>query len=514
MFPRTLLAALLALALPATASAATYTVAPGERIQAAVDKANDDDTVQIQQGVYVEQVGVPDRITIEAAPGTVLAGPTEGSGPALSLAKGGKVTGLVVVGFVGDALTTGPGDTLVQRSALITVAKDAAALSTTAASASAARTVTLDSTILVGARSLAASTASPAAVTPGKITVAARHVTAIGEVLADAATASATSAGIAVTFTDSIVRGRRTARPGVTPVGPAPATIAADTARNSVADDASDAAAIFVAPDRFDYHLRADASAVTDKGQVTGGESTTDIDGQPRTNGSASDYGADEFVDRAPTVTLGAPGTVRQGHAATFEAQAADPDGAIGGGIVRYVWSFGDGSAPVETTSPSVSHTFAERREHAVTVTVTDRNGSSATSSPATFTVLDGTPPTLTLAQPGDRQRLPLYTAKGKRRKVVFFGTARDDTALASVQFALRRTATKAGTCRWFDGRRLKAASCSAPIVLTAKLVGESWRYVLPRAARPPRGVYQVSFLARDASGLSSDVPTHTFRFR
>lgn len=518
MSPRTLLVALLALSFPATASAATYVVEPGQKIQDAVAKAADGDTVEVRSGTYTEQVSADDAITIAASPGTLLVSPADKTGPTLSLADGGTVTGLGVISFVGDAVSVGPGATLIQRSAFITGAKDAAALTTIGTDGQGARTITIDSTVLSGAAALSATMPqSLGASPPGKIAVDARHVTAIGRIVANSSAASPGAGGIAITFLDSIIRGKREAAGrAATLILPAvPATITADPARNSVADDASDASSVFVRPSRADYHLRADASALMNKGSMTQGESDRDIDGQPRVAGSASDYGADEFTDRAPTVSLTAPATVRQGREATFTASAADPDAAIGGGIVRYVWNFGDGSAPVETTTPSATHAFAERRSYTVTVTVTDRNGSTAASTPATITVLDGTPPSVTIDQPAAKQRVKLYKAKGARRRVVFFGSVGDDTAVGSVVLVLRRSASKNGTCRWFDGRsRLRAASCASPTLLTARIDNGTWRYVLPRKARLRRGTYQVSAVSTDASGLGSAVVTNSFRFR
>jgi len=510
-----LAAALLALALPAGAGAATITVSPGQKIQEAVNAASPGDTIEIRAGVYTENVTVNKKLTLAADAGAILAGAASGTRPALAFTNsdGTTITGLTVLNTVGDAVSLGGGATLIQRAQLITTAKGAGALVADSGppTSNQAKTVTIDSTILVGPKSISSAYASPTVGGPG-VTIAARHVTAIGNVVADASGSQpgllvTASQPLAVSFADSIVRGARVTAPGA-----AGATIAADPARNSVADTAADAGELFVRPAGFNYRLRADA-AVIDRGQITSGESATDVDGQERTLGPASDYGADEFANRAPSATLTAPATVRQGLPAAFDASgSADPDAAIGGGIVSYTWNFGDGTTE-ETTVPTVRHTFAERRAYSVTVTVTDRNGATATSSAAAFTVLDGTGPKVTVGQPAAKQRIPRKTKSGKRRKITFFGTAQDDTAMGTVYVTLRPVASRNGVCRWYDGkRRLIAGSCTTPTVLTAKLTGTSWRLAIPASAKLPAGPYRLDAIAADASGMPGALVSTTFR--
>ncbi|MEO6496236.1 MAG: PKD domain-containing protein, partial [Solirubrobacteraceae bacterium] len=266
----------------------------------------------------------------------------------------------------------------------------------------------------------------------------------------------------------------------------------------------------------LNVHLRADASVIN-KGQATEGESATDIDGDPR--GSVTDYGADEFVNRAPIAALTGPaGTVREGRAVTFDASKSfDPEAAIGGGVVAYHWEFGDGTS-ADTTTPTTAHTFSERKQFPVTVTVTDKQGlASAASSPVTVSVLDGTPPTVTIGQPAAKQRLNLYKRNKPRRRarVTLFGNAADDTALATVYLALRPVASEDGQCRWFNGKaKLVAAPCTQPTLLTATVTGGSWQYRLPLKARLPRGAYRLIAVAVDSSGLSGEPRTVRFRFR
>ena len=50
------------------------------------------------------------------------------------------------------------------------------------------------------------------------------------------------------------------------------------------------------------------------------------------------------------------------------------------GSITSYLWDFGDGSPPVATTSPSLSHTYNEPGSFTASVTETDSAGTSTKS--------------------------------------------------------------------------------------------------------------------------------------
>jgi uncharacterized protein YodC (DUF2158 family) len=514
---RSALAALLAvLVLPAGAHAAnTITVNPGDDVQAKVDSAADGDTVHFKAGSYSATVSTAkNNLTIEGEAGVILANPASATTPTLTFTgSGAKLTDMTIVSTVADAVVLGKDTTLVQRSELVTLKSGASALSVTGGVGDAARTITIDSSVLVGPKSFSASYGA-ATIAGAGITVAARHLTAIGNVVADASQGSLAAGNIAETFLDSVIRGARAAVAGT----PTTATITAAADRNSVADTAADVAALFVRPGGFNYHLRADASSLINKGQLTTGESDKDIDGDPRVGGAASDYGADEFVNRAPTAALSGPtAKVRQGIAATFDAsKSTDPEGAVGGGIANYHWEFGDGSS-ADTTTPTTTHAFSERKSYDITVTVTDKQGaSSAASSPVSIEVIDGTPPTVSISQPRVKQRINLYKKKSRRRAAVtFFGKSTDDTLLSKVYLALRPLKLAGTQCRWFDGKRkLVTAGCGNPAPLSATLTGTSWRYTLPLKAKLPKGAYQLVAIAYDASGLPSAVQTVNFRFR
>lgn len=500
---RSLLALIAVLAVPASASAATVVVNPGDDVQAKVDTAAAGDTVLFKAGAHTGTVatGTAD-LTLKGEPGAFLVNGSGATAPTIAFTgSASTVSDLTVISTVSDGVRFGTGAGQLLRSTVVTLAEAGVAASTTAGALDSARTLTVDSSILVGKTALAASFSAPSLL--GSIAVVARHVTAIGALTADGSLSPAST--LTFTVTDSLVRGA--VGTGVT----------AETSRNSIAATAADAGSLFVRPGGFNYHLRADAPVV-DKGQMTSGESATDVDGDPRVSGSASDYGADEFVNKAPTAALAAPGTaVRQNLPATFDAsKSVDPEAAVGGGIARYHWDFGDGTT-ADTTTPTTTHAFAGKQAYSVTVTVTDKQGASAASSPVAVTVIDGTPPVVRIGQPGAKQRITLYSKKkkAKRLRVTLFGNATDDVGLGKVYLTLRPVATKGGKCRWFDGkRRLRSGDCTVPILLTAKLSGGSWRYALPLKAKLPRGPYQLAAIAVDASGLPGAAQTVSFRFR
>jgi hypothetical protein len=505
----------LAFVLPTAARAATVTINPGDNVQAKLDGAADGDTVHFKPGTYTGTfTAAKNTLTVEGEGGVFLVSPSGATAATLTYTgSNAKLTDITVLSTVADAVVLGKDGSTIQRAEIVATKSGQSAVSVVGAGLDAARTITVDSSVLTGPKAFSASYAAPG-IGVSTITAAFRHVTAIGNVVADASAGVGLGGGITETFLDSIIRGKQVPAAGA----PTTATITADPARNSVAEAATDVAALFVKPAGFDFHLRADATAVLDKGQVTAGESEKDLDGDPRTNGPASDYGADEFVNRAPTAALAAPGAkVRQNVPATFDAsKSADPEGASGGGIANYHWDFGDGKT-ADTTTPTTTHAFPERKSYNVTVTVTDRQGAaSAASAPVAVDVLDGTPPEVSVSQPLTKQRINLYKPRTKKRaKVTFFGKASDDTQLAKVYLALRAVAVKNGRCKWFDGKsKLVTGECGNPPVLATALTGTTWRYALPRKARLPKGPYLLAAIAVDASGLPSEYKQIAFRLR
>lgn len=547
-----LVAALAALALPAAASADTKEVTTAAEFTAAAQSAVSGDVIHVHPGVYVANVSVANQgVVIDADPGALLANASGATSPTLAFAATSGTTpdvvrGLFVVntapasgsGLGPAAVQVGAPGLTMQRALALSAAGDA--VTSTAGMGSTDRTVTLDSTMLFatgkGAAAVRATATSLAPISPaGATTVAAHHVTALGDstVILDNGDANglllptpAPSGNIAATFTDSILLGKRPAPRTNTSQFSAPNTATLDVStRDEVADGFGEAGALFVNPARGNYHLRADAP-VRGRGGFTTGESATDIDGDAIPASGPTDLGADQFVNRPPTAALAAvTQTVRQNRPVTFDASGSrDPDANIGGGIAAYHWNFGDGQTTT-TTTPTTTHAYAAKQAYSVTVTVTDRQGAtSGPSGAATFTVIDGVPPTITVAGPRTHQKIALYKTrkvKGHRVRthtrlpVAFFGGAADDVAVGHVVLALRTASSKNNVCKWFDGKRsLRRGRCTAPRLLTPTLLGGGWRYALPLRAKLSRGAYKLYAIAVDSSGLASPAEIVSFRLR
>lgn len=90
----------------------------------------------------------------------------------------------------------------------------------------------------------------------------------------------------------------------------------------------------------------------------------------------------------APTAVFNvSPSAAVPGQPVQFDATASRP--GAGHSIVRLVWNFGDGSAPVETNIWTASHTYTTPGSYVVTLNVADEAGQVATS---TQTVSVGAP--------------------------------------------------------------------------------------------------------------------------
>jgi PKD repeat protein len=80
---------------------------------------------------------------------------------------------------------------------------------------------------------------------------------------------------------------------------------------------------------------------------------------------------------QAPTSSFVLPATCTAGTPCGFHSTSTDPDGDIT--AATFSWNFGDQSTPA--TTPDATHTFAQSGPYTVTLTVTDAQGLSATSS-------------------------------------------------------------------------------------------------------------------------------------
>ncbi len=564
------LVAAAALALPAGASAATYSVTPG-RLGATAANARPGDVVILAAGIYRESATIPaGGVVLEGRPGAVVVGDPgakEGA-PALDFtgADGGPdvVSGLIVANLtsrapairagaagvrVADAMVLAPygqglaltgGANLLQRA--LVYGTDAIGF---ASGLAAAKSLTIDSAMLVagssgaGIRAVSAGGLGSALTgAPGAMTIAARHVTIGGAanpfvLNADAPDPTASAGDIVATAADSIALGTSVTRAAArqTPIDPVAGTVTGaiggivnavtggQGAPNGSASGGTttltlartvtsgDPAALFVDAAKLDYHLRADAP-VLGRGGLTAGESTLDIDSQPRATGSTSDLGADEFVNRPPEAALRLSGSsVREGASVTLDgSRSRDPEAAIGGGIVEYRWNFGDGQTAT-TATPTVTHDYAKRGSYTPALVVVDRQGGVARPATAGLRVTDGAPPKLVVGGPAAGSHV-------KGRRLLLWGTASDDSGVAAVHVAIRLTRkTAKGRCYWLDPRRgFRARSCSRPILISPKVANGRWRYRMPSKLRLRPRVHELLAAAVDGSGLSSPVSTVRFR--
>ena len=182
-----------------------------------------------------------------------------------------------------------------------------------------------------------------------------------------------------MTASDSIVQG---ATPTKSNAGLLGTLLPPNTATLTLArtDQTTPPDALFVSTARRNYHLRADAPVIDKGGPAESGDSETDLDGQPRIAGAASDLGADEFGNTPPTAMIELKTAVpRTGQPVTFDGSAStDRETAIGGPIAEYRWTFGDGISET-TTTPTVEHTYSREGALVAQLVVVDRQGAAST---------------------------------------------------------------------------------------------------------------------------------------
>lgn len=565
----TVAAVLGACAAPAAAQAATYTVAAGggpcggadlscESLVAAAGAVVAGDTVNVTPGTYAGATFATPGVTIAGTAagvvvnsGLVFSGNggspselrrvavavTSGAGPAIDVtgASGLTLADALVVsqnghGVIFSASTANT----VLRSTIATGggASDAVRVFSDGAGD---RALTIDSTIVTGgAAGLAGRSTGGAA---GDIQITARHLTAAGStngVVLDSSQAGALLPGagdIAMTASDSIVLNGAavTNNPGV--AGIIGANTATFTPTRTLT--AGDPNTLFVNPGSRNFRLRVGSPAI-DQGQITAGESATDVEGDPRSAGAAPDQGADEFVNKPPVARLAAASaTVPAGRALTFTAAGSSDDV---GPIKTYQWRFGDGQTAA-TTTPTVTHAYANEGPVSATLVVTDAlDVPSAASAPVTVTVTDGTPPAVSIDLPKRNQSVPLVTrttktVKGKdgtrrkrtttrRTRLGFGGRALDKSGVRSIVIALRQVsraptkkkkkkATSSQTttrkCRWLDPKKgIVVRGCDKPVQITAKYnaADATWTYRLPAARRLSAGTYRLSAAGVDKAGV------------
>jgi hypothetical protein len=480
-----------------------------------------------------------------------------GTPAVLSPGAGGvTLTDTLVVSNVGPALVVeGSEANRIIRSQLLVTEPDSDAVRVLSGDAG-KRTLTIDSSIFVGGAKAAGLLARSTGATAGDISLQVRHATialsAKGIVLdASGATGQglltgATAAGnIDADVFSSIVHGTSsTDRYQPTLPIQGTANTASLTFSNSDAPPAeandgtvemggatSTPDAELFAPKSL--KLRPNAAVVDKGGALQAGESTTDVDGNPREvdggdadTAAQSDIGADEYVNQPPKALFGITNkNPRQNEAIGFVSGSTDPEQGAGGGIVEWRWDFGDGKKEV-TKVGGVAHAYTEVGTYKATLQVVDAQGLVSAVTPAQeIVVKDGIPPTLAVTAPVDGAKLNLkstYLLGARRPKplqLTLLGTVADASGVDSVEIALaltkrdrvkkarkrRKRASSSATalCEFYSGRLFtKKKDCTKETWVKATLVPGGWTLKTRKGLRLPAGRYTLRVRAKDKTGL------------
>ena len=129
-----------------------------------------------------------------------------------------------------------------------------------------------------------------------------------------------------------------------------------------------------------DYRLTPFSPAI-DRGSSVALASGTDLEGNPRVVNGKADAGCYEYQSNGGGEGGSGGGAFDFHFEALGELRRAVPlvvvfTGAVvnASGAVDYIWDFGDGTAPVTTQAPTVSHTYLTPSESDYTVTATATN--------------------------------------------------------------------------------------------------------------------------------------------
>jgi hypothetical protein len=539
-----LIAALLTLALPAVALADTTTVDPGaagacarggtcKSIADAVGVSQPSDVLAVKPGSYAENVTIGNTLTgltVNADPGAVVTGTltvsannvkvggltvatSTGTAPSLT-ASGGKLTltDATIVSFVGTALSlTGGADNLIQRSTVVSVEP---AGDTSDGVKQGPAGLTVDSSIVVGGAKGAGvrvtTTSGSAAAT-----LTLNHVTTTAASTGKAIVLDGTGGSLPITpvgnitlsVASSIVHGASSAArdPGVVIVRPAnsvTASFASSDATDFTGADGAHVAgtgnptadsAVFGPKLRLKF-----GSPVIDRGgAVVAGESDTDIDGDPRTSGAATDIGADEFVNHPPALTLAVtPSAAKTGEIVTATGTATDREGQTDLGA--YVVDWGDGSPKDQSGAPSLRHAYAKPGSFTISMAVADKSGAVSPVATQALTVTDGTPPQLQITTPKANAKVALNPRRKKPLQLNVIGVDADESGIAGIDVAVTKVGKR---CRQYTGSRLAARGCAKYVFLKARLNGNGFRLVTKKGLRLPKGTYEVRAKATDVKG-------------
>jgi hypothetical protein len=562
--------AVAALAVPAAANAATYTVKAGDGpcggadlacgglVEAAAAPAASGDVFNVAAGTYPSAKFTTD-VTIAGDLGFVVDGTLEfagggvsklskvavatgaGNAPAIYVSGGGglELSDSVAVsrdGF-GIFITSGLGNKIV-RSAVVTGGQATGAIQVQTGPGDSDVAVTVESSILsgggAGIRAFTSNNEFEALGTrpAGDIDLTLRHITAAGStngIDVDSSNSRTLpllgpSGDIVATVSDSIALTNRVVNfPGTLGLTPNTATLTSTRTLES-----ADPATLFVNPAGGNYRLRPDATQAIGQGSVTPGESATDIDGEDRAT-APTDLGADEFNNAAPTAVIKlATATPRSSQPVTFDGRgSSDREGTP---IAQYRWRFSDGKTE-NTTQPFVQHTFADEGDAAAGLVVVDSTGVASPEVAVSFKLVNGTPPGVAIVKPKSKQTFRTFTTKTKtvtkngrkvktkvraRTKIQFAGLSKAKVGnMQRVLLTLQKTGSTGSKtkCRYYDARKgLLLVSCSRPKLITARLVRNSasgaWSYTVPTKRRLSTGSWKLSAYGVDTTGAFGNSAT------
>jgi PKD repeat protein len=421
------------------------------------------------------------------------------------------------------------------RSRVVTTAATGNAVEVASGSANDTMQVRIDSSILSGGDSgtgliaqspkFVDANSQPITVTAALATVAGSTTAVVADAEPAALQIGTLPGAIHVAFNHSIVHGAAQARSGSNAMGAQSIAridiVSSDTdikpAANVTAANNSNTpiARLLIDLAHDNLHLRGDAPVIDKGGQPAAGDSTTDVDSDPRVVGPASDLGADEFVNRVPVARVKtAHATVSEKVSVTFSGSAStDPD--AGDRIAWYRWDFGDGKQTT-TQSASVSHTYSRSGSYTVSLRVVDIH--NAISEPATIglRVKDNKRPSISIRAPAGKNVL------SSRTRLTISGRTSDANGVRHVRLSIRfvqRSKSRAGRasasrCRYFTGHRFVTKRCGRRIWLRARLSKGVWRYRVPRSLRLAPGRYEIKARATDKKGLRSRTAIRHFRVR
>lgn len=534
------IASVLALALPAAAHAAAYTIAPGggacgspgdlacgSFTDAATAAANGD-TFAVSAGTY-DGGGTFPSVAITGEPGVVLTGAltftnsggiatlqrvnvvNSAGGPAITASgtSGLDVRDLTAVSTSGHGvLITASANNTIQRANIITGNGSMSAVRVAPPLAGSA-TLNISSSFATGGS--AGIGAYSTGLTGSTAIVNARHVTAAGSahgVYAD--TSGSLTGGVAtILVSDSI-----TLSPGTNAGLLQPPTLTIDSA--TITD--GDKSVLFADALNQNFRLKPGSPAIGAGGAPAGGESTTDVDGQDRSV-APTDLGADEYVNTAPTAVIKvATALPRDGQPVTFDGSASRDQ--PGGSIASYNWSFGDGTSAT-TSTPTVTHTYTGEGAETVKLAVIDGEGAVSNVASTIVNILDGGAPIVKISKPKNNQKFFVFVRKTKtvikngkktkvkvktkkRTQIKFAGTATDKSGVSRVFLTVQRVTGSSSTgvvtgsatskCRFLDPKKgLKLVSCAKPIIISAKFKSDgTWAYNVKKSIKLSKGQYRV----------------------